>query len=182
MLQRSLLALCALAIGLLPGARAAAPNEYEIKALFLYHFAGFVTWPPTAFENDQSPIVIGVVGEDPFGPYLDKAVAGETAQGRPLSVVRFARPEDVGFCHILFIARSADAQVGDLVARLRRQPVLTVGETENFARRGGVIRFLTNNNRTRFRINITAAKDAGLVISSKLLRAADVIAPGQGRP
>ena len=165
-----------------PRGRAAAPNEYEVKALFLYHFAGFVTWPPAAFPDEHSPIVIGVVGQDPFGQYLDDAVTGGKLGGRPLTVARFARVRDVRFCHILFVGGMADADLDDLIRRLRGHPVLTVGESDNFARRGGVIRFLTYNNRTRFRINLTAARDAGLVISSQLLRAADVIAPQEGRP
>ena len=158
-----------------------APTEYEIKALFLYHFAGFVTWPPEAFADAQSPLVIGIVGEDPFGSYLVDAIAKESAQGRPLAIAHFAHARDIGVCHILFVSPSAADELEEIVARLRGRAVLTVGETENFARRGGVVRFLTTNNRTRFRINLTAAKEANIVISSKLLRMADVIAPGKGK-
>jgi hypothetical protein len=173
--------LSALLLLFVPLERAASLDEYEIKALFLFHFAGFVEWPPTAFANERSPLIIGIVGEDPFGHYLDAVVVAEMAQGRQLVIERFPRASDVTFCHVLFISRSVDNQLDAILARLEGQPVLTVGESENFARKGGVIRFLAINNKTRFRINVTAAKEANLVISSKLLRSADVIAPAKGK-
>lgn len=162
-------------------ARSSAPSEYEIKALFLYHFAGFVKWPAEAFADDNSALVIGIVGEDPFGPYLIDATKSETAQGRPLAIVHFAHAADVRFCHILFVSPTATDEVDAVLAQVRGHPVLTVGDTENFARRGGIIRFLEINKRLRLRINLTASKEADLIISSKLLRSADVIEPGKGK-
>lgn len=163
-------------------ARAALANEYEVKALFLFHFAEFVTWPPGAFRDDRSPLVIGIVGEDPFGRSLDDAIAGEMAQGHPLVIARFPRAQDVGFCHILYVSPSADGEFDELRARLRQRPVLTVGDTGDFVRRGGIIRFLTSNSRTHLQINLSAARQANLIISSKLLQAADVVAPWKGHP
>jgi hypothetical protein len=162
-------------------ARNAPLDEYEIKALFLYHFAGFVTWPPDAFADDSAALVIGIVGDDPFGPYLVEAVQKERAQGRRFAIAHYAHAADVGPCHILFVAPAANDEVDAILARVKGQPVLTVGDSENFARRGGIVRFLTANHRTRFRINLTAVKEANLVISSKLLRSADVIEPGKGK-
>src|SRR5688500_2932564 len=79
--------------------------EYQLKAVFLFNFAQFVEWPPEAFPENQSPLVIGVLGEDPFGPYLDQIVSGENANNRPLAVQRYRQVEEIKTCHILFISR-----------------------------------------------------------------------------
>lgn len=158
-------------------AAAVGANEYELKAVILYHFAGFVTWPDAAFSDPRAPFVIGIVGRDPFGRALEQAVAGETAQGHPISIVRFSRARDVGICHILFVSSSAEDQLDEILARIEHQPVLTVGETAGFVRRGGVVRFVAVDDRTGFRVNLAAAKAAHLVISSKLLRLADLVGP-----
>jgi hypothetical protein len=161
---------------------AQAPSEYQVKALFLLRFAQFVEWPDTTFADAQAPLVIGVLGQDPFGPSLDEAVAGETANRRSIVVQRYRNPDEIKRCHILFISGSEGERLEQIFARLRGRPILTVGDGEAFAWRGGVIRFLAENSRTRFRVNLTAAKEANLLVSSKLLRSAEVIAPGQKQP
>ena len=85
-------------------------GEYQVKAVFLFRFAQFVEWPPEAFSDAQAPIVIGVLGEDPFGGFLDEAVAGERVNRRPLEVRRYRRMDEIGGCHILFIAESEEAR------------------------------------------------------------------------
>lgn len=156
-------------------------GEYQIKAVFLFNFAQFVEWPPEAFANPQSPIIIGVLGRDPFGKYLDEAVAGETANQRPLRVQRYRRVDEIKDCHILYISSSEDERLDQILARLRGRSILTIGDSEDFALRGGIIRFITRRNKIRFRINLPAAKAAKLVISSKVLRTADVVAPATSR-
>ncbi len=163
-------------------AQAPATREYQIKAVFLFNFAQFVEWPAAAFASADSPIVIGVVGDDPFDGALDATVRGEKINDRPLVVRRYRRGEDVTGCHILFISSSESARLGEILAPLQNHPVLTVGDMEGFSLRGGMIRFLTENNRTRLRINLAAAKAAQLVISSKLLRPAEIVAPGKDAP
>jgi hypothetical protein len=157
------------------GARAEAPSEYQVKAVFLFNFAQFVEWPAAAFEGPEAPLVIGVLGEDPFGPALDDTVRGEVINERPLAVRRFQRAEDLDQCHILFVSRSESKRLESIVAALRGRAILTVGETEGFALRGVMIRFVTEKNRLRLRINLDAAKAAGLVVSSKLLRPAEIV-------
>jgi hypothetical protein len=154
------------------GVRADAPvsAENQVKAIFLFNFAQFVDWPEQAFSSDSAPIVIGVLGDNPFSTYLDAAVRGEKIGAHPLEVRFFRRVEDIRECHVLFISRSEAAQLETLLPRLKSQAVLTVGDTENFTRLGGMIRFLTVNNKVRLRVNVAAAKAAGLTISSKLLR------------
>ena len=149
-------------------------DEREVKAVFLLNFVQFVDWPSSAFSTPESPVVIGVLGEDPFGRLLDEVVAGEIVKGRTLSITRYRRVEDVKSCHVLFISPSESAQYEHIMAALRSQPTLTVGETENFTTRG-MIRFLTESNRIRLEVNVDAAKTAGLTISSNLLRAARIV-------
>jgi uncharacterized protein DUF4154 len=156
------------------GAQSARASDNQVKAVFLFNFAQFVDWPAGAFPDLNAPLVIGVLGDDPFGPYLDETVRGETVRGRPLEVRRYQRIEDVGTCHILFVSTSEESQLEAILANLRHRAILTVGDGAGFAQRGGMIRFLTERNRIRMRINVAAAEAVQLTISSKLLRAAEL--------
>ena len=158
-------------------AQIAPTKEFQIKSVFLFNFAQFVEWPPEAFSGPQSPILIGVLGEDPFGRALDEVVTGEAILRRQLIVERFHRVEDIKTCHILFISPSEAEKYEQIFAALRGRSILTVGDTEGFATRGGMIRFRTDHNRIRLGVNVEAAQAAGLTISSKLLRAAEIVAP-----
>jgi uncharacterized protein DUF4154 len=162
-----------------PGRAQGPPTEYQVKAVFLFNFSQFVDWPPAAFSDNRAPLVIGVLGHDPFGSTLDEIVRGETVNGRPLAVRRYQSVQQVDACHILFIDRSQEAQLEAIVATLKERSVLTVGDFEGFARRGGMVRLVTVGNRIRMRINLSAAHQAYLDISSKLLRPADVLKPGE---
>ncbi len=161
-------------------AQEAATGEYQIKAVFLFNFAQFVQWPQTAFATDESPIVIGVLGEDPFASALDDTVRGERVNQRPLLVRRFRHVHEITDCHILFISRSENARLGEILLGLRNRSILTVGDIDGFSQRGGMIRFVTENKKLRLRINLEAAKAAHLTISSQLLRPADIVRPGKG--
>lgn len=156
-------------------AQTASPHEYQIKAVFLFNFAQFIEWPPTAFADPQAPLVIGVLGDDPFGPHLENTVRGETIGIRPLAVRRFKRVEEIDQCHILFVSQSEAKRLDRIVAALRGRAILTVGDAEGFATQGGMIRLVTEKNKIRLRINLDAAKAAGLVVSSKLLRPAEIV-------
>jgi hypothetical protein len=153
--------------------------EYQIKAMFLLNFAQFVEWPPGAFPDAQMSFVIGVLGADPFGAHLDEAVRGETVQNHPVVVQRYRRVEEIERCHILFISRTETEQLEQIFTSLHGRSILTVGDVTNFARRGGMIRFVTEKNKIRLRINAEAAKAANLTITSKLLRLAHIVAPGK---
>ncbi|MDB6094132.1 MAG: YfiR family protein [Verrucomicrobia bacterium] len=163
------------AMALRTPAQAAPTREYEVKAVFLFNFAQFVDWPPQAFESPTSPIVIGVVGPDPFGGALEAAVRSELVNGRPLVVQRYRRPQDIGDCHVLFVASAVAGQMNEILARVKDHSVLTVGDSEGFTKGGGVIRFLNDKGRVRLRINVDAARAAHLKLSSKLLRPAEII-------
>lgn len=150
-------------------------REYQLKAVFLYNFAQFTEWPTNAFSGTNSPVIIGVLGQDPFGRILEETVRGETVNGRPLVVQRYTRVADIKECHVLFVSTSEGNQLGPIFAGVRSHAILTVGETDNFVLNGGIIRFATVKNKIRLRINVDAAKSANLTISSKLLRLADIV-------
>ena len=148
------------------------PPEYQVKAVFLFNLAQFVDWPPRAFPDPGSPLVIGVLGEDPFGSYLDETLRGETVRNRPLVLQRYRRISEIKVCHVLFISRSETSRLDQIFAALRGRSVLTVGDADDFITRGGMIRLVTEKGKIRIRIHIDAVRGAGLMISSKLLRLA----------
>jgi len=144
--------------------------EYRLKALFLYHFAEFVDWPTNAFADAQSPYVVGVLGNDPFGEDLDKTLEGQSLNGRKFEIRRFKNISQVRDCHILFISSSESRRLEDIFKKLHGQSILTVGEKmDDFAKRGGMIQFIDTGTKLRFAINNQAANDAQLKISSQLL-------------
>jgi hypothetical protein len=162
--------------GLTAYGQSAPSREYQVKAVFLFNFTQFVDWPPAAFPEDTSPLVIGVLGDDPFGSYLDEIVKGEQVNNRRLMVRRYKRPEDIRACQVLFISRSEDKNLEKALGALKGTDVLTVSDADAFAARGGMIQLATENGKIRLKINIDAAKASSLTISSKLLRSAEIVA------
>jgi len=154
-------------------AQTAPSTEYQLKAIFLFNFTQFVQWPTKAFPEPQAPLVIGVLGDDPFGAYLDAAVRGESVNGHSLTVQRYRRVEDIKECHLLFISSSESARMKELLTALKDRPILTVGDVESFSVHGGMVRFVIEKGKIRLRINEDRAKAAELTISSKLLRLAE---------
>jgi hypothetical protein len=169
----ALLCLAAL-VGIIPGrpAVAAAPTEYQLKAVFLMNFAKFVEWPATAFRSAQSALTICVLGEDPFGHDLDDVVRGQVAGDRALAVRRLAQVQREDNCQVLFVSAAEKARTERVLAVLGNTPTLTVGEGDEFPAAGGVIGLLIEDNKVRFDVNLEAAERAGLKISSKLLKLA----------
>jgi len=149
-------------------------REYQVKAAFLYNFVQFVDWPARAFASEQEPITIGIVGHDPFQGVLDQIVADKRVNGRELVVRRFQGAGDLGRCHLLFVGGAEAERAAAVIAKGRAMGALTVGEPEQFTRAGGVIRLFTEDNRVRFEVNLDAAEQAQLKISSKLLKLARI--------
>jgi hypothetical protein len=153
-------------------------SEYLIKAGFIFNFAKFVEWPPVAFAQTDTPIVIGILGTDPFGPILDQIVRDKKIGNRGLIVKRLnwnRDSKDLKDCNILFVSASEKAHIDDVLQIVKSLPILTVGETPGFAERGGIIRFTVEDNRVRFEVNVDAAHLAQLTISSRLLTLARII-------
>lgn len=151
-------------------------KEYQIKAAFLFNFTQFVDWPEASLPEDTTPIVIGILGKDPFGSYLEETVRNEKIKNHPLVVQRFQTVADITTCHILYITvKDKKDDLRKIFNALQSKNILTVGDANNFARQGGMVRFYTEDNRIRIRINLNAVKDTELIISSKLLKLADII-------
>ena len=150
-------------------------QEYQIKAVFLFNFAQFVEWPPASFSSVESPLVIGVLGRDPFGSALEGAVQGERSNGRGFVVERYTRSDEIKNCHILFISQSEAGRLAGILNGLKGRSILTVSDVDGFTENGGMIRFVMEQNKIRFRINLDSAKASNLVLSSKLLRPAIVV-------
>ena len=180
--MRRLIALLAgLCLASLRGAEPAPPaSEFQVKAVFLFNFAQFVEWPAKAFATPTAPLVIGVLGEDPFGSYLDEVVQGERVSQRPIVVRRFSAVADISACHILFISESESGRLGEILAALKDRSILTVSDAENFSHEGGIVRFVTESGKTRMRINVEAARACGLTISSKIIRPATIVTREKG--
>lgn len=172
---RTVLAIILLIPLALPGvvspvrAQSETPTEYQVKAAFLYSFAKFVEWPADAFVHLQAPIVVGIVGRDPFGHALDGMIFGKTVNGRGFQVKRLEIGPELRGCHILFISSSEKNNLAHIFESLKGSSVLTVGETEQFVQSGGAIQLLLQDNKVRFEINVAAAALARLKVSSKLL-------------
>jgi hypothetical protein len=145
------------------------PTEYKLKAAFLFNFAKYVEWPPAAFAEATSPMVIGILGENPFRDDLEPTIRDKTINNRPLVIKEFRSPAEATNCHILFISTSEKQRLPEILKSLHGASVLTVGETDRFTETGGMINFVTGGNKIRFQINVEAAKSAGLKVSSKLL-------------
>ena len=149
--------------------------EYQVKAAYLFNFIKFVEWPADAFTDSLAPIVIGVVGDDPFGSALPEVVIGKTVQGRDLVIRRYHANENLRGASILFISASEKKRLPQILTSLRGTSVLTVADMDGFLDEGGMIQFLFENDRVRFTIDVRAATRAKLKISSKLLSLARVV-------
>ena len=168
---RTLIACCCIVAATFSsaGTAQAATNEYQIKAAFLFNFAKFVVWPANAFPDANTPLVIGVLGQDPFGSYLDDIVRGERVDNRQLVVQRYHSLGEIKNCHVLFISRSESGRLNQIVSSLKYRNVLIVTDADG-GDGGVIIRFVNEGNRIRFKIDAQAAKAANLTISSKLMR------------
>jgi hypothetical protein len=153
-------------------------SEYLIKAGFIYNFAKLVEWPTTAFAQQDSPIVIAILGDDPFGATLDRIVADKKINGRSLVVKRLRWGKDLKDlrdCNILFVSSSEKEHIDSVVDALKWLPILTIGDAPGFAKRGGIVNFTLEDNKVRFEVNVEAAKHADLTISSRLLTLARIV-------
>jgi len=142
-------------------------SEYAVKAAFLYSFTNFVDWPESVTKEEDS-FVIGVVGQDPFGRLLDDAVKNKTVRGKPIIIRRWSSLKDVEYCNIAFISPDALA-LDPFLSAIKDRSILTVSDAQMFVERGGDIAFVTEGAKIRFDVNVTAAREVGISVSSKLL-------------
>jgi hypothetical protein len=181
------LALACVVGGMTADARADEPSrEYRLKAAFVYRFLQFTEWPAEVFASDDAPLVVAVVGDDPFDGALEQALAGKTVGRRAIRLAHLPAPPDsnagmggagrASDCHLLFVPPSlAPQDVVDLLRQVRGAPVLTVSDGgAEFTQDGGVLRLLVEDNRVRFEVNLTAVRRQQLKMSAQVLKLARV--------
>ena len=153
------------------------PTEYDVKAAYLYNFGKFVKWPESATKGPN--FLICVIGEDPFRGALTATVTGEKVNGKPATVVHLDSSRGASDCNILFISRSERYRVRRELESIDAAGTLTVSDIPGFTDDGGMIEFVNQSGRIRFDINLAAAQQAGLNLSSELLKVASAV---KGKP
>jgi hypothetical protein len=148
-------------------------REYKIKAVLIYKFTKFIEWTPESFSDNQDPLILTIIGNDPFGKIID-ALHGKKVKGRKLLVKRITDIEDIDKSHILFISQSEKERLTEILRTTRELCVLTIGDMKGFSNKGGIINFFMNDKSVGFEINVSAAQDSGLKISSNLLNLAKI--------
>jgi len=165
----------AVGLSLCAGIALAQAGEEEIKAAFLFNFARYVEWPASSFDGDETPVRVCLIGAGGFAKTVSESVSGKRVDRRSVEVMEAEDPASAVDCHILFVGEGVGAARSKLIAKLAKAPVLTVSDSEGFARAGGIANFYRADKKVRFEINPGAARDAGLRISSQLLRLARVV-------
>ena len=161
------------------GALAQDLSEYTVKAAYLLNFVKFVDWPDKVYADDDGAVVIGILGDDPFGDALDEMVSGKVIEKHPVVIRRFdsfngAQSAQLRRCHVLFISYSEKDRLSGILQAVRGAPVLTVSEIERFTAKGGMILFDQEGDRITLAINKRAAEKSGLILSSQLLQVARI--------
>jgi hypothetical protein len=155
------------------GGAANPTREHRLKAAAFFNIIAFTEWPATAFASEDSPLVVGMLGQGDVPALLEEFLAHETWRGRQISLRRLASPIEARTCHVVYVAEQR--RWGTLSRQIAGLPVLTVSDAENFAHQGGMIQFAMQRKKLRLVVNLRATRDCGLTISSKVLRFADVI-------
>jgi len=150
-------------------------EEYQLKAAVVYNFAKFVEWPPQSFTSASDPIAVCILGQNPFGRWLTETLAGRTVGGRPFVIRRASEPQEVGHCQILFVCSSERKRFRVILADVKADGVLTVGDTPGFAALGGVVNLRLDGETVRMEVNLESAKQKKLQISAKLLSLAQIV-------
>ncbi len=172
--------LCALLVLFLLGGMRSSNSvdpttEYQLKAVFLFNFAQFVIWPDKSFENEKDPFVIGILGENPYGSFLDETIRGESVNGHRIVVRRYSNIQDIKTCHILYINLKNQDELEEVIAKVKNRNILTVGDSDKLTQLGGIISFFITNNKVGIKINLESVNATELSISSKLLRLATIV-------
>ena len=151
-------------------------TEYDLKAAYIFNFSKFVSWPATAFDNDESDFNIVVFGESPITKILINAFKGRKILNRDISIKVIYRIEDLPETHILFVSKEMQLETANLIEKIGDKPILLVGDVvESFCQFGGTINFTSRSSKYQFEINNNAAIRSHLRISSKLLALSKII-------
>ena len=154
-------------------------TEIEARAAFLYSVLPFIDWPAESLTEEDSPIIIGVWGDDAFAKFLEDFLREESVKNRKLEVRRPQKSEEAKACHLLFFSKNA-GRFAPVLRDLNQAAILTVGDAGDFTRQGGIIRLFFESNKVRFEVNIDAVKCQGVTVSGQLLKIAKVVELGCG--
>jgi YfiR/HmsC-like len=147
------------------------PTEFQVKAAYVFNFGKFIKWPADA-SSAASPFEICVLGKDSFATVLNSTVSGESIDRRSIAVKRISNLQEAAACNILFIGSSEESRLKTILAATQHVSILTVSDIPHFAERGGVIGFVTQEEKIRFEVNLGAAEQSHLALSSELLKVA----------
>ena len=161
--------------------KSADVSESYAKAVAIYNFTKLVDWPATAFPAPESPVIICVLGDDPFAAELGQSVDGKKVNGRKLVSKKIKWSKDIREfkdCNMLYIASAESAHGDEVIQALKGTPVLTIADFPDFAKHGGIINFFLEDSTLRFAINVESAKQSDLAISSRLLSLSKITPTG----
>ncbi len=156
------------------GAQTATSKEYEIKAAFIYRLTQFMEWPTNRFSSSSEPIILCIAGTDPFGSAIDTVLQNQKVGERGIEIRRLEASATAAHtnCHLMFMGASAAAETGKIFSDLHDRAVLTIGEEEEFTRKGGHVRLFIQDNKLRFEVNIAAFERSGLKLHSQVMKLA----------
>lgn len=170
--QAALALFCALCLCASPAHAQSPANEYQVKAGLILSFLDFVEWPKDTFPRPDSPLLIGILGDDPFGDQVERTFSGKKAQGHPVEIRRSRNVEDLEKCQVIFVCHSERNHLSSILSQLVDKPILTIGEIHGFCDRGGILNFFVSDRRVHFEANPAAAQDSSLRVSAELLKRA----------
>lgn len=161
--------------GVAPEAPPGTLSEYRIKGAFLYKFVAYTTWPSSAFEGDEDPIVLALLGGHPHAGDVEEVLRGKTVGDRVLVVRHAASLEECAGAHVVYSMGENELLEEELIERHRQVPSLLLSDAESFAERGGTMCFFLADGKLRFAINKRRAEKSKLKISSELLKLAKIV-------
>ncbi len=149
-------------------------DERAVRAAYVFNLIKYVEWP-----SQDRELTIGLAGDAATGEVMEKLLNGRASDGETVRVVRSPSDEELAKCRVLYIA---DGQAGEalrFLEKVRGRSILTVGETEAFARAGGMIGLVNSGDHIQIEVNLDAAQSAGIRISSRVLNLATIVRTGQ---
>lgn len=149
-------------------------NEFAVRTAFVYNLTKYVEWP-----RASNTLLIGVIGDGPMGDVL-KQLSGKTSESRTIQVVLSPGDEALARCNVLYISYRSPKKIKEVLDKVRRSNVLTVGEVDSFAKEGGIIGLVTSGDHVQIQVNLANAQENQLKISSRLLNLATVVHPTSG--
>ncbi len=154
-------------------------KEYHLKARYIDAFIDFIQWPSNIFANKNTSLKLCILGDNSFGKVLDILVdkhnERSTRQSNRRTVNYLQRGEDITGCHLVYISKSEESDVQQILSQVKNNPVLTISSLKNFAISGGMIQFYIRNNKVRFFINLRTLRREKLQPDANLLRIADLV-------